>query len=281
MIITTKQNLLLLLNRENIPWFDAQPKNDNDSFSDIQIIRSCLDKIGPLPAGSVVLGLGKDNYPLLLNLYDPKPGAVLIIGDPGCGKTRLLISLLQSANLLNFGKISLDLIASKTYSPDVFELPSHRFESYYPHQSDIKDRILSLALIARQRLNGRLMGPSVLLAIDDLFLLQSYLDKTTLKELEWLIQNGASVRIWTFATASTIAFENIRNYTAQISEFKTIIFGSISNPALVNSLTGNHFIKINDVLPEGEFYVPYRKSWLGFSGLTSLSKAYTRYPLEV
>ena len=36
-----------------------------------------------LPGGSILLGLAEDGLPLLLNVYDPTPGPILIAGDQG------------------------------------------------------------------------------------------------------------------------------------------------------------------------------------------------------
>src|SRR5690242_18759127 len=53
-------------------------------------LEQMLDEIGPLPKTSLFLGQAEDRLPVLLDLSDPRPGPILISGDTGAGKTRLL-----------------------------------------------------------------------------------------------------------------------------------------------------------------------------------------------
>src|SRR5689334_12467075 len=55
-----------------------------------------LDELGPLPRGALFLGMAADGFPVLLNLYDPHPGPMLITGETGSGKTTFLKSIAQS-----------------------------------------------------------------------------------------------------------------------------------------------------------------------------------------
>ena len=71
-----------------------------------------LDDLGPLPSESLFLGIASDELPVLLNLHDPIPGALLVTADPGDGKSNLLriiaggICRLQSPKQVKFGVIS-------------------------------------------------------------------------------------------------------------------------------------------------------------------------------
>ena len=46
-----------------------------------------------LPEGSLLLGMAEDGLPVLLDLYDPAAGPLLVAGDGGSGKTVFLQSL--------------------------------------------------------------------------------------------------------------------------------------------------------------------------------------------
>ena len=59
-------------------------------------LRDVLAKIGPLPLEALFLGVASDHLPVLLNLYDPHPGPMLIAGDAGTGKTAFLQTIARS-----------------------------------------------------------------------------------------------------------------------------------------------------------------------------------------
>jgi hypothetical protein len=53
-------------------------------------LNDVLAKIGAIPSEALFLGVALDGLPVLLNLYDPHPGPMLIAGDAGAGKTAFL-----------------------------------------------------------------------------------------------------------------------------------------------------------------------------------------------
>ena len=42
-----------------------------------------VEQPSSLPAGSLLLGMAEDGLPVLLDLYDPAPGPLLVAGDGG------------------------------------------------------------------------------------------------------------------------------------------------------------------------------------------------------
>lgn len=54
------------------------------------ILAEVLEAITPLPMGALFLGQAEDGLPVLLNLSDPAPGPLLVVGGTGAGKTDLL-----------------------------------------------------------------------------------------------------------------------------------------------------------------------------------------------
>ena len=59
-------------------------------------LEAVLSEIGPLPRQALFLGMAEDGLPVLLNLHDPNPGPMLVIGDAGAGKTAFLQSIARS-----------------------------------------------------------------------------------------------------------------------------------------------------------------------------------------
>ena len=64
-------------------------------------LRSVIADTSPLPHTALFLGLAEDGLPVLLNLYDPIPGPILIIGDQASGKTTFLQMIARGAELLH------------------------------------------------------------------------------------------------------------------------------------------------------------------------------------
>src|SRR5512139_1948863 len=59
-------------------------------------LNGVLAELGPLPREALFLGVASDGLPVLLNLHDPLPGPMLVVGDAGAGKTAFLQFLARS-----------------------------------------------------------------------------------------------------------------------------------------------------------------------------------------
>ena len=68
---------------------------------DLRTLKSVLADSAPLPHEALFLGLAEDELPVLLNLYDPTPGPILITADKASGKTNLLQTIARAADLLH------------------------------------------------------------------------------------------------------------------------------------------------------------------------------------
>ena len=64
-------------------------------------ISEVLTEFGPMPPEALFLGVASDGLPVLLNLHDPIPGPLLIIGDPGTGKTSLPQTIARAAEKMH------------------------------------------------------------------------------------------------------------------------------------------------------------------------------------
>ena len=61
-------------------------------------LSSALSEFNPLPRAALFLGLANDGLPILLNLLDPLPGPIMIVGDEGSGKANFLRSISSSVD---------------------------------------------------------------------------------------------------------------------------------------------------------------------------------------
>src|SRR5688572_24370439 len=62
-------------------------------------LRTVITDASPLPREAIFLGLAEDGLPVLLNLYDPIAGPLLITGDQASGKTNLLQIIAKAVEL--------------------------------------------------------------------------------------------------------------------------------------------------------------------------------------
>jgi hypothetical protein len=216
-----------------------------------------LTGYAPMPHSALFLGVASDDLPVLLNLHDPVPGPILVVADPGAGKTRLLQTIALSAGAMHQPE---DLqFGALTNHPDEWSgvegIPNN--VGIFPlYNQSSEDFILSLASWAH---DNKTSQQSVLLLLDDLEA-ASNMGFDARQNLRWLLLRGPARRVWPIVTLSPKRMENIMPW---LDAFHTRIFGPIEDlrhvkqleavSAELNSLnSGTHF-----TLQEGE-------SWLRF-----------------
>ncbi len=232
----------------------TQPKKATPA---LPMLGDVLAGYSPMPPTALFLGVASDDLPVLLNLHDPVPGPILIVADPGAGKTRLLQTIALAAGAvhqpedLQFGVL--------TNHPDewsgVEDVPNNVGIFQLSSQS-AEDFILSLASWAH---GNKTSEQSVLLLLDDLEA-ASELGFDARQNLRWLLLRGPARRVWPIITLNPKCMENILPW---LDAFHTRVFGAMQNPRHIQQLdavsaglgslnSGSHF-----TLKEGE-------SWLRF-----------------
>ena len=155
----------------------------------------------PLPAYSTVLGICEDGLPLVLDLNDPNPGAILISGRMHTGKTQLLRSILFSACSSNN--------AEKLYFYLITPDPGHhqdlkRFDQCYgifsAYDKATCELIVEMSALVEQRKSGRHLGVKCLIAIENLYEFIKHQDFDVINHLKWLFRCGSSNGIWLVST---------------------------------------------------------------------------------
>jgi hypothetical protein len=217
-----------------------------------------LAEIGPLPREALFLGVASDGLPVLLNLYDPLPGPILIAGDAGSGKTAFLQTIMESAR--------------RTHQPDAMQIgviARHPDEwnkllgsslltgIFSPGHNGAQDLILSLASFAHSNGNGR---QTVLLLIDDLES-ATHMDFEAVQQLRWLLLRGAARRVWVFATLNAARYGEI---VAWLPSFRTRLFGRVVEERIAGALGADKASGVDRLEARIQFSLRENGNWIQF-----------------
>jgi hypothetical protein len=131
-------------------------------------LRQLVNEIGPLPPNSIVIGGCEDGMHFFLALDDPRPGSILVIGDRGSGKHRLVRSILASAVLLNPPRrLRYALISGNLSRFNGFSSKAHCYAAFEPG-TQACELIHELTDLFARRWAGQGTGSPILLLVEDL-----------------------------------------------------------------------------------------------------------------
>lgn len=202
----------------------SQPVQGVPSLSEV------LAKLGPLPTEALLLGIASDGLPVLLNLYDPHPGPMLITGDAGSGKTAFLQTITQSVAQTH---LSTDLqYGIITNYPDEWESTEaipHRVGVFAIGHPGTQEFIHSLAAWAH---SNKTTHECMLLFVDDLESVAS-LEPEAVQDFRWLLLRGPARRVWPIVTLNAPRYGQVISW---LQNFRTRIFGRIGNERVAGAL---------------------------------------------
>lgn len=224
----------------------------------VPTLSNVLAEIGSLPPEALFLGIALDGLPVLLNLYDPHPGPMLIAGDAGSGKSAFLQTLAHSVALthrstdIQFGVI--------TNYPDEWEgikgIPHHTGIFSVGHNST-QEFIHSLAAWAHSNKNTH---QCMLLLVDDLESVAS-LDMDAVQDFRWLLLRGPARRVWPIVTLNAPRYGQVISW---LQNFRTRIFGHVANQRVAEALGGDQASGLNQLEAGSQFSLREKEKWLRF-----------------
>jgi len=217
-----------------------------------------LARIGPLPREALLLGAAEDDLPVLLNLYDPAPGSLLVTGYAGSGKMAFLQSV---ARLLTQTHQPEDLQYSViTSRPDKWteiRNTSHCVGVFSINDTGAQNLVHSMSVWAHE---NRKSQQSLLLMVDDLEAV-ARLDLDVLQNLRWLLSHGPSRRVWPIVTMDADRYGQVISW---IPIFRTRIFGKIKNERVAGALGGDKNSALDRLEAPKQFSLRENDAWVRF-----------------
>jgi hypothetical protein len=221
-------------------------------------LRSAIGDASPLPPTALFLGLAEDGLPVLLDLYDPIPGPILIIADQASGKTALLQMIARAAELLHMpSDVQSGIITQYPDEWKIFRESQSTVGIYSTQENTTPELLQSLVKWAH---NNKGEGQSILLLIDDVEAI-SKLDQQTEQNLRWLLLRGPTRRVWPIVTMNASRAHSLDTW---LGFFRTRLFGHTQDSR------DSHFIandpnKVFDSLIAGsQFTMREGNNWLNF-----------------
>ena len=210
-----------------------------------------------LPGGSLLLGMAEDGLPVLLDLYDPAPGPLLVAGDGGSGKTAFLHSLARSSGLQNPGDIQFGVLTPFPEEWTALEaLPQCLgvWPAYHPSASAFMSQLVSWA----QTLPGT--RQAVLLLFDGFDLLTGS-GVQSQHDLRWLLMYGPERHIWPVITINPARLAHLQTW---LDYFHTRVLGKVKHMRNARSLVEDPKVSLGALLPGIQFGLYQFGSWLKF-----------------
>lgn len=218
-----------------------------------------LSAIGPLPREALFLGIASDGLPVLLNLHDPHPGPVLIVGESDSGKTTFLRSIARATvQTHGEGEVQFAVITNKVHEWDGMDKTPHHVGVFDVNDANAQDLIRSLSSWAHSNKDTR---QSVLLLVDDLESI-ARLDLNALQDFRWLLLRGPARHVWPFITMSAERYGQVLSW---INIFRTRVFGRIVDSRVAHSLGGDRTSALYELEAGRQFSLRENGKWLRFT----------------
>lgn len=216
-----------------------------------------LAGFGPMPEEALFLGVASDELPVLLNLHDPAPGPLLVVSDPGAGKTAFLQNIARAAGTMHQPeKLQFGAVTSHPDEWNRFEDVPNNVGVFSVHHRSAEDFILSLASWAHGNKSSK---QSVLLFLDDLESVTS-MEMDAVQNLRWLLLRGPSRRVWPVISLSTQSLEKME---AWLGAFRTRILGKVQNGNNISQLQAGQ-ANLSSLIAGSEFTLREGDRWLKF-----------------
>ncbi len=210
-----------------------------------------------LPGGSLLLGMAEDRLPVLLDLYDPMNGPLLVAGDRGSGKTAFLQSLARASTLPDPGDISFGVLTPFPEEWTALEtLPNCLgvWPAYHPSAADFLARLVNWAEVLPET-------RQTLLLLFDGFDLMTASAFPSQRDLRWLLTYGPERQIWPVISVNPARLTLLQTWW---DYFHTCIIGQVKHMQNALSLVEEPSIGLADLQPGKQFGLFQSGNWNKF-----------------
>jgi hypothetical protein len=221
-------------------------------------LRAVIADASPLPRTALFLGLAEDGLPVLLDLYDPIPGPILVIADQASGKTALLQMIARAAELLHTpSDVQSGIITQYPDEWKNFQGNQSTVGIYAAQENNTPELLQSLVTWAH---NNKGEGQSILLLIDDLEA-ATKLDQQTEQNLRWLLLRGPSRRVWPIVTVNASRAQDMETW---LGFFRTRLFGHTRDSRDAHFIANDPNKSFDDLTAGSQFTMREGNNWLNF-----------------
>ena len=227
------------------------------SFAAAPSLEEMLDRIGPLPKKSLFFGQAEDALPVLLDLSNPRPGSILVTGDRGAGKTRLLQVIARFAISTHLSQeIQYGVITSRPREwKDLANTP--HCVGIFPMEA--KSTVEFLHALALWTCMEKTQRQYVLLMIDGLDALTG-LNPSICQEIHTLLAQGPANQTWPIATINPSRAGFAGDW---LQHFHTRVFGSTGSGHAWED-AGDGPAELESLSKGMEFSVKKSPGWIKF-----------------
>jgi hypothetical protein len=254
---TTDQFLLALQAYQEIRAELSQEQQPRQLLPETSIRNPSTTLGTSLPGGSLLLGMVDDGLPLLLDLYDPVPGPLLVAGDGGSGKTALLQSMVRASDLQDPGDISFGVLTPFPEEWAALEtLPNCMgvWPAYHPSAQVFLSQLVNLANSLPQT------RQAILLLFDGIDLMTGS-DYQYQHDLRWLLMYGPERHIWPVLSVNPARLAHLHTW---LDYFHTRLFGRVKNIRNSRLLLDDPLVSLSELLPGVQFGLSQSGGWLKF-----------------
>jgi hypothetical protein len=221
-------------------------------------LEKILSGIGPLPRQALFIGIASDGLPVLLNLHDPTPGPMLVIGEKGAGKTAFLRTIGRALSLTHPEEdAQYGVITTRPTEWEQVEKTVHRVGIFDVTQAGAQELVQSLASWAHA---NRDTTQSVLILIDDLEAVVK-MEPEALQHLRWLLLRGPARRVWPIITLRAERYGEVLPW---LENFRTRVFGRVTDPQIVQAVSGDPKSALEQLEAGKQFSLRENGGWLRF-----------------
>jgi hypothetical protein len=201
--------------------------------SQLSDLQDLLKQLGPLPRGALLFGLASDGLPVLLNLWNPLAGAVLVTGDADAEMTRLLQAIARFVDLTHSpNEIQYAVLTDRPHKWLHQADPHHCIGVFAPRQKDAHDLVQALMAWSKLAHNPQ---QSILLLADELPE-QFFADDALGISFKSILIHGPQKRIWPIVASGPGIFRGTQRYWTRC--FHTQIFGHTRNTCYLRAGDG-------------------------------------------